>query len=74
MAIKCCKDCVSPKRYPGCHSHCPEYIEEKAEYDRLKAAADLKRDTIQGIIRQRYDRVDRAYKRHGNYKTTIKRR
>lgn len=20
-----CKDCVAPKRHPGCHSHCIEY-------------------------------------------------
>ena len=30
MKIKCCKDCVAPKRYPGCHGICPEYIYEKA--------------------------------------------
>ena len=28
--ILCCKGCVAPKRYPGCHGHCPEYIKEKA--------------------------------------------
>ena len=21
--IWCCKNCVAPKRYPGCHDHCP---------------------------------------------------
>lgn len=31
-AIKCCKGCVAPKRYPGCGSHCKEYKEEKAKY------------------------------------------
>ena len=30
MIIKCCKDCVPPKRYPGCGSKCPEYQEERA--------------------------------------------
>lgn len=29
--IKCCKDCVPPKRYPGCGDHCKEYQEEKAK-------------------------------------------
>lgn len=28
MIIKCCRHCVPPKRYPGCHATCPEYIEE----------------------------------------------
>lgn len=31
-AIKCCKDCVPPKRYPGCGANCKEYKDEKAEY------------------------------------------
>lgn len=29
--IKCCKGCVAPKRYPGCHSNCPEYLMEKKQ-------------------------------------------
>ena len=29
MTIKCCKDCVPPKRYPGCGSNCSEYQAEK---------------------------------------------
>lgn len=69
MAIKCCKDCVPPKRYPGCHSHCPEYIEEKAEYERLKAIDQRKRDVQHRIINQKIDGVIRAQKRHGNHKT-----
>ena len=31
--IKCCAGCVAPKRHPGCHSTCSEYIKEKAEHD-----------------------------------------
>lgn len=34
MKIKCCKDCVAPKRYPGCHSVCPEYIHEKELWEK----------------------------------------
>ena len=30
--INCCKDCIAPKRYPGCGEHCKEYKEEKAKY------------------------------------------
>ena len=29
MKIKCCKDCVAPKRHPGCHGVCPEYLYER---------------------------------------------
>lgn len=37
--IKCCHGCVPPKRYPGCGAHCQEYKDEKAELERMKAAA-----------------------------------
>lgn len=36
----CCYGCVPPKREPGCHSTCPEYLKQKAEHDALKAKAD----------------------------------
>lgn len=33
---KCCKDCMPPKRYPGCHGHCEEYLGEKKELDKIR--------------------------------------
>lgn len=33
MNIKCCKDCVAPKRHLGCHSTCSEYLTERAKMD-----------------------------------------
>lgn len=30
-----CRNCVAPKRHPGCHSTCEEYITAKAENERL---------------------------------------
>lgn len=36
MAIKCCKDCVPPTRYPGCHAKCEQYKVEKAEWEEEK--------------------------------------
>ena len=44
MGIYSCKDCVAPKRRPGCHGSCPDYLAEKAEHDRLKAIYDRERD------------------------------
>ena len=29
-----CKDCV--KRYPKCHSSCPDYIAAKEEHERIR--------------------------------------
>lgn len=45
LGIKCCKDCVAPKRHPGCHATCKEYIDEKAQYevDKQKAKEDMAR-------------------------------
>lgn len=45
IGIHCCKDCVPPKRYPGCGAKCEEYIKEKAqlEEDKKKIKADKER-------------------------------
>lgn len=60
--ICCCKGCVAPKRNPGCHGTCPEYIEQKAEHDRLKAIENQKRAIEAGLDSQMYSGVYRAYK------------
>ena len=39
MAIKCCKDCVPPTRYLGCHAKCEQYKAEKAKWEEEKAKA-----------------------------------
>ena len=33
---KCCKNCIPPKRYPGCDGHCEEYLSEKKELDKIR--------------------------------------
>lgn len=33
MPIKCCKDCIPPTRYPGCHGDCEKYKAEKAKWE-----------------------------------------
>lgn len=33
--ITCCKDCT--RRHPSCHSHCDNYITERALLDKYKA-------------------------------------
>ena len=63
--MKCCHGCVPPKRKPGCHDRCPEYIEERAEYDRLKAIEDKKSAVRNAIYMQKSDGVLRAVRRHG---------
>ena len=62
MTISCCRYCVAPKRHPGCHGHCTEYIEEKAKYAALKLEYDKKEAVGWGIYSQRSDKVYKAMK------------
>ncbi len=39
-----CKDCIAPKRHPGCHSTCPEYLKAKEEWEELKKVMARERD------------------------------
>ena len=66
MAIHTCKDCVAPKRYPGCHGSCTDYLTAKAEHDRLKAIYDRERAISSGILGNRVDNVYKALKDRRN--------
>ena len=66
--IDCCRYCQAPKRYPGCHGSCQEYIAEKAEYNRLKAIHDQQRSIDIGIVQQRGERVYKALRSRRNKK------
>ena len=65
MAIKCCYGCVAPKRHPGCHGHCPEYLAEKEQDEKEKEQCRKKRDISVSIYQQRADKVAKAKRRHG---------
>lgn len=60
--FKSCMNCVAPKRHPGCHASCPEYIAERAEYDRLKEIADRERDVGIGIYQSRSTKILKVLK------------
>lgn len=44
ISIKCCKNCVAPKRHLGCHGNCPEYLAEKAAHDESRKKVIQKRE------------------------------
>lgn len=48
--ITCCKDCVPPKRYPGCGANCKKYKEEKEEHklenEWLRKCNERSRDVV----------------------------
>ena len=50
MAIKCCKDCVPPTRYPGCHAKCEQYKAEKAKWEEEKKIMRKKRNEEQNYV------------------------
>ena len=60
MAIYSCKGCVAPKRHPGCHGHCPEYLAEKAKHDADRVEENRRRQIEYGIISQLRSGVRRA--------------
>lgn len=63
--IECCKHCVPPKRYPGCHSKCEEYLRERAEWDAMKETEwknRLRDYTINGYDIAKMDRLRKKNK------------
>ena len=70
MGIRCCNGCVAPKRYPGCHGKCPEYINEKAAHN-AQIEEDNKRRRINYDLnarRRRYAAIARAVDNQRKYK------
>lgn len=59
MKIKCCKDCVAPKRYPGCHGVCPEYIHEKALWEEEKKVIREEHRRFSELYEQRSEGVQK---------------
>lgn len=57
MAIKCCRDCVPPKRHAGCHATCPEYILENKKHAEERESQYRKRVAIQGACSMRDEAV-----------------
>ena len=63
-----CKGCVAPKRYPGCHDHCPVHLKEKAEYEARKAIEDEQKRISYGLYNQRSTvlaKIMKGRKQHG---------
>ena len=62
MNFTCCRYCVAPKRHPGCHGTCPEYIKQREEYEQFKAIRDKQNFVSQSIGLQRRYAVNKALK------------
>ena len=66
--MTCCRYCIPPKRYPGCHDHCPERAAELAANAERKAEAEKKRAIAHSIYKQKSDGVYRAFRKNGRHK------
>ena len=63
MKITCCKDCVAPKRYPGCSGKCPDYKEQRAKLDKEKEAERKWKEVRGGLIAQQDNSYRKTMKR-----------
>lgn len=64
MAFECCRGCYAPKRHPGCHAKCEEYISAKAKYDARKAELVKKADITGAIMEERSKKIYKALRGH----------
>ena len=70
--IFCCRGCIAPKRYPGCHDHRPEYLTQKAEHEERKAVADEKKRISNGLYDQRSTALTKIMKGRKAYGFQVK--
>ena len=63
--IKCCYKCVPPKRHPGCHAKCEEYLAEKRRLQELKDIENDARMKQDDLVKYDISRIERAKKRIG---------
>lgn len=66
--IKCCRDCVPPKRHSRCWSTCPEYIKEKAQEDERREAERIRREVYGALDDQKEKMAIRAMKKRNRFK------
>lgn len=55
-----CRNCVAPKRYPGCHDSCDGYRQYRAGLDELKKKRISQRQLDQYIAGRTLDNMLKA--------------
>ena len=63
MAINCCNGCIAPKRHPGCHGHCIDYVIDKAFHDADMEIAKEKKKKESNLNSQTVEGIFKAYKK-----------
>ena len=49
--FECCMCCKPPKRHPGCHAECTEYIEAREKYNDSKTSKIQEAISIDNYMR-----------------------
>jgi hypothetical protein len=62
--FECCHVCKPPKRSPGCHSKCPEYLKQKKLWDEHQEA---KNKAWRGEIPVPYAWKESTRRKRGKY-------
>lgn len=68
MSDNCCKFCVPPKRYPGCHDHCPERAAWVRDRENKKAEYAKRHETDSYFCIERGKKVEKARKARARWK------
>lgn len=63
-----CRDCVAPKRHPGCHDTCGDYIVEKAFHNAEIKTEREKYEIDSYSVDYVRKNIDRAQKRRRKFK------
>ena len=64
--ITCCHGCVAPKRYPGCHDHCPDYNEARILEIIAEEAFKQQKRIEDGLKEATTMKVKKAVKKRGD--------
>lgn len=55
--ITCCKGCVAPRRFPGCHAVCDDYRREKEQCEKERIERNKRKLTEYELYSQRSEAV-----------------
>lgn len=62
---KCCIKCVPPKRYPGCHDQCPEFLAVAEENERERSEIAKRNQASDDVYQVRQAKRERYRRRAG---------
>ena len=70
--IRCCENCVEPKRHIGCHSTCEEYKQEKLKNDLAREKEREQKQKIGCTVKKyEFDTVIKMRKSRAKKKSNI---